>query len=62
MSLHTGILFNVHKQLDLNAQIGLRYMTGLDSPDAFRGTGLEDINDGTRRWTIPFIVGMSLRF
>lgn len=62
MSAHTGILYNVYKQVDLNAQIGLRYMTGLDTPDAFVGTGLEDINDNTSRWTIPFIVGLSFRF
>jgi hypothetical protein len=37
-------------------------MTGLDTPDAFVGTGLEDINDNTSRWTIPFIVGLSFRF
>jgi hypothetical protein len=61
-SVHTGVLFNVHKQLDLNAQIGLRYMTGLSAVDAFRGTGLEDINSNTARWTIPFIVGVSVRF
>jgi hypothetical protein len=62
MSVHTGLLFNIHKQLDLNAQIGLRYMTGMSAVDAFRGTGLEDINSNTARWTIPFIVGVSVRF
>ena len=61
-SVHTGLLFNVHKQMDLNAQIGLRYMTGLSAVDAFRNTGLEDINSNTARWTIPFIVGISVRF
>jgi hypothetical protein len=62
LSVHTGVLFNVHKQIDLNAQIGLRYMTGMSPVDAFRNTGLEDINSNTARWTIPFIVGMSVRF
>jgi hypothetical protein len=62
MSVHTGILFNVYKQIDLNAQIGLRYMTGLSPVDLFNGTGLEDINSNTARWTIPFTVGMSIRF
>ena len=62
LSVHTGVLFNVHKQIDLNAQIGLRYMTGLSQVDAFRNTGLEDINSNTARWTIPFTVGMSVRF
>ena len=62
LSVHTGLLFNVHKQIDLNAQIGLRYMTGLSQVDAFRNTGLEDINSNTARWTIPFTVGMSVRF
>jgi hypothetical protein len=62
MSVHAGILVNVHRQLDLNAQLGVRYMTGLSSVDAFRGTGLEDISSHTARWTIPFIVGLSFRF
>jgi opacity protein-like surface antigen len=62
LSAHAGILFTVHKQVDLNAQIGLRYMTGLSAPDATLGTGLEDISTGTRRWTIPFVVGLSFHF
>ena len=62
MSANMGILFNVHKQIDLNAQIGLRYLTGLSDVDAFTGTGLEDLNSHTSRWTIPFIVGISVRF
>ena len=62
MSANMGILFNVHKQIDLNAQIGLRYMTGLSDVDAFAGTGLEDLNSHTSRWTVPFIMGVSFRF
>jgi hypothetical protein len=62
LSVHAGVLFNLHKQIDLNAQIGLRYMTGLSEVDAFRGTGLEDFNSGSRRWTVPFIIGTSIRF
>jgi hypothetical protein len=57
-----GVLFTVHKQLDLNMQLGLRYMTGLSAVDAFEGTGLDDINSGSRRWTIPFVIGLSTRF
>lgn len=62
LSVHAGVLFTVHKYLDLNAQIGLRYMTGMTDVDNLAGTGLESINDGTRRWTIPFILGTSIRF
>ena len=62
MSANMGVLFNVHKQIDLNAQIGLRYLTGLADVDQFNGTGLEDLNSHTSRWTIPFIVGISVRF
>jgi opacity protein-like surface antigen len=62
MSANMGILFNVHKQIDLNAQIGLRYLSGLSDVDAFAGTGLEDLNSHTSRWTIPFIIGISMRF
>ena len=62
LSVHTGILFNVYKQFDLNAQIGLRYMTGLSAPDNIVGTGLEDISNGTRRWTVPFVIGLSYHF
>ncbi len=62
LSVHTGVLYNIYKQIDLNAQIGVRYMTGMSAVDAFRNTGLEDINKNTARWTIPFIVGLSARF
>lgn len=62
LSGHAGVLWNVHERVDLNGQIGLRYTTAPSRADAFLGTGLDGINRGNGRWTIPFIVGASLKF
>ena len=62
LGLNAGVLLEVAPQIDLNLQIGLRYLTGLSTVDAFRDTGLEDINSGSRRWTLPFVMGASYRF
>lgn len=62
LGANAGVLFTVAPQMDINAQIGLRYMTGLAEVDDLAGTGLETINDGSRRWTLPIVIGVSFRF
>ncbi|HEX8027299.1 MAG TPA: outer membrane beta-barrel protein, partial [Vicinamibacterales bacterium] len=41
MSINAGVLFRVAEQVDLNAQIGLRRLSGLADVDQLVGTGLE---------------------
>ena len=61
-SVSGGVLFRVAQQVDLNAQIGLRRVSGLSQVDQFVGTGLEDINNDTARLTFPIVVGVRFRF
>jgi hypothetical protein len=60
--LNGGVLYGITKRLDLNAQMGLRFNSGLSQIDAFRDTGLEDINDKSSRWTLPISVGIRVNF
>ena len=61
-SVSAGVLFRVAEQVDLNAQIGLRRVSGLAEPDQFVGTGLEEVNNDTARLTFPVVVGVRFRF
>jgi hypothetical protein len=61
-SISAGVLFRVASQLDLNAQLGLRRVSGLAEVDQFVGTGLENINNDTARLTFPVVVGIRYRF
>jgi outer membrane protein with beta-barrel domain len=60
--LNGGVLFRVAEQVDLNAQIGLRHVSGLAEVDQLRGTGLEEINNDSGRLTFPIVVGVRFRF
>lgn len=57
-----GVLYGLSDRLDLNAQLGFRYNSGLSQVDAFRDSGLEDINDKSARWTLPISVGLRYNF
>jgi opacity protein-like surface antigen len=43
-------------------QLGLRYVSGMTEIDDLVATGLDDINNKSARWTLPFIVGIRYRF
>ena len=62
LGVNGGVLVPLADRLDLDVQVGLRYMTGLSQVDALVGTGLEAINDDSARWTIPFVIGVRTRF
>ena len=62
LSFNAGVLFRIAEQMDLNAQVGLRRVSGLADVDQFEGTGLEDINNDTSRLTFPVVVGVRFRF
>lgn len=60
--LEGGVLYELNDRVDLNANLGFRYVSGLSEVDGLQGTGLEDINDDSGRWTLPFMVGVRFKF
>lgn len=61
-NIAAGVLFPIAERIDLNAQLGLRRVTGLSEVDQLIGTGLDDINNDTARLTFPIVVGVRFRF
>jgi len=59
--INFGALFRVADQVDVNAQFGLRHVSGLAEVDQFIGTGLENVNSDTARLTFPIVVGVRFR-
>jgi hypothetical protein len=59
---NVGLMGEVHRNVDVFGQIGLRFVTGMSQPDNLFGTGLEEINDNSSRWAVPFSVGVRVRF
>ena len=57
-----GVLFPIATKIDLNAQFGLRGVTGLAEVDQLIGTGLDDLNNDSARLTFPLVVGLRFRF
>ena len=39
-----------------------RYNSGLSKIDALQGTGLENTNDKSGRWTMPITFGIRVKF
>ena len=37
-------------------------MSGMTEIDDLAATGLDDINDNSSRWTLPFLTGVRVRF
>jgi hypothetical protein len=62
LGINVGVLFPIARKVDLNAQVGLRRVTGLAEVDQFSGTGLEEINNDSARLTFPVVVGVRFRF
>ena len=60
--INAGVLFRINERLDLNAQFGLRHVSGLSDVDSLEGTDLEDINNDSGRLTVPVVIGLRFRF
>jgi hypothetical protein len=60
--INFGLLFPIASKIDLNAQLGLRGVTGLSEVDQLIGTGLDEINNDSARLTFPIVVGVRFRF
>ena len=62
LGVNGGVLYGLNEQIDVNAQVGFRYNSGLSQIDGLVGTDLEDINDKSARWTMPISVGIRFNF
>lgn len=60
--VNAGVLFRVAERWDVNAQIGLRHISGLAAVDQLAGTGLDTINNDSGRLTFPIGIGLRVRF
>jgi hypothetical protein len=56
-----GLLWQTSPKVGVYGQIGLRWMSGLAQIDDLGG-GLQTINDGSSRWTLPIVFGVRTRF
>jgi hypothetical protein len=59
---NVGVQFQTGGHLGFFGQLGLRWMSGMAEIDDLQGTGLDDINDKSSRWTLPFVGGARIRF
>ena len=57
-----GVLYALTDRVDVKGQIGVRHIGGLAEADGLAGTGLENVNDESGRWTVPLTVGVRYRF
>jgi len=62
LGANAGVLMRASNKIDLFAQLGLRWVSGMSAVDNLEGTGLDTINDKSARWTIPFLTGVRVRF
>jgi hypothetical protein len=61
LGVNGGVLVPITGRFGGFAQLGIRYVTGQGDVDDV-GVGLDDINDDTARWTIPFVIGIRATF
>jgi hypothetical protein len=59
---NVGLLFETGGRFGVFGQVGLRWMSGMTQIDDLAATGLDDINDKSSRWTLPFLTGVRVRF
>jgi hypothetical protein len=57
-----GVLYQTGGRTGFYGELGLRWMSGMAEIDDLAGTGLEDINNKSSRWTLPLTGGVRFRF
>jgi len=57
-----GVLINVSSRVAFQGGVELRWHGDAADRDGLAGTGLEPINDETRRWAMPVTAGITLKF
>ena len=60
--INVGLDLSTGRKFGYFGQLGLRYVSGMTEIDDLEATGLDDINNKSARWTLPFIVGIHYRF
>jgi hypothetical protein len=62
VGFNLGVMFKTAPRVGVFAQLGFRWMSGMAEVDDLQGTGLDDINNKSSRWTMPFVGGVRYRF
>lgn len=62
VGINGGVLFQANDRAGVFVQMGLRFVSGMTEIDNLIGTGLDNINDKSSRWTLPFVTGVRFRF
>jgi hypothetical protein len=57
-----GLSYDVNRGVAIGLETGLRYQTGPGELEGLAGTGLEPINDGGSRWSVPVLATLTFRF
>ena len=57
-----GAQVHINEILAFQAGAELRWHGDLKQNEGLAGTGLETINDKTRRWAMPVTAGLTVRF
>jgi hypothetical protein len=57
-----GVQIGLNEWLALQGSAEFQWHGDIGDVDGLAGTGLESINDETRRWSMPVSVGLALRF
>lgn len=60
--LQGGVQMHLNDSLAFQVGADFRWHGDLDQNEGLAGTGLESINDKTRRWALPVTAGLTLRF
>jgi hypothetical protein len=59
---NAGVLFQTSERIGIFMQTGVRWVSGMSEVDDLANTGLDNINDNSSRWTMPFLFGIRARF
>ena len=62
MGFAAGLMVKTSERISVFGQLGLRWVSGMAEIDNLAATGLENINDNSSRWTLPFVGGVRVRF
>jgi len=57
-----GVMFDVSKNVAFQGGVDFRWHGDATDLDGLAGTGLEGINDETRRWAMPITAGITVKF
>jgi hypothetical protein len=57
-----GVQIKLHARVAVQGGLDLQWHGDIKDVDGLAGTGLEPINDETRRWSLPVTAGLTLRF